>query len=131
MSSHPRQKHIKIKEKAKPTNHVIIQDIKNTNVSLGSLLLNPQSIYLHYSITKKKIPTTYFFALASSISYFIGRIISFIILILEMINKTKDRSDKIFFFFWRNKHTHKDTRVGKGVLTQRHTTNSTQKPCNF
>ena len=109
MSSHPRQKHIKIKEKAKPTNHVIIQDIKNTNVSLGSLLLNPQSIYLHYSITKKKIPTTYFFALASSISYFIGRIISFIILILEMINKTKDRSDKFFFFF-----------LEKQAHTQRH-----------
>ena len=113
MSSHPRQKHIKIKEEAKPTNHVIIQDIKNTNVSLGSLLLNPQSIYLHYSITKKKIPTTYFFALASSISYFIGRIISFIILILEMINKTKDRSDKFFFFFGETSTHTKTQGLGK------------------
>ena len=54
MSSHPRQKHNKIKEEAKPTNHVIIQDIKNTNVSLGTLLLDPQPIYLHHSIMKKK-----------------------------------------------------------------------------
>ena len=48
---------------------------------------------------KKNLPTAYFFSLASPISYFLGRIISFIILILEMINKTiqKIGVTKIFF----------------------------------
>ena len=130
MSSHPRQKHIKIKEEEKPTNHVIIQDIKNTNVSLGTLLLDPQPIYLHHSVRKKK--STHNILLCTSLFNIIFSWQNYKFYHINFRNDQQDNSkDRSEFFFFGETSTHTHTRVRKGVLTQRHTTNSTQKPCNF
>ena len=108
MSSHPRQKHIKIKEEAKPTNHVIIQDIKSTNVSLGSLLLDPNPIHLHHSVRKKK--STHNILLCTSLFNIIFSWENYKFYHINFRNdqqdNSKDRSEFFFFFFWRNKHTH-------------------------
>ena len=125
MSSHPRHKHIKIKEEAKPTNHAIIQDIKNTNVSLGTLLLDPQPIYLHHMVAKNKKSTdgillcTSLFNIIFSWQNYKFYHINFRD---DQQDNSKDRSDKFFFFFLVEKeaHTHRNKGRERGSNTKAH-----------
>ena len=63
-----------------------------------------------------------------------------------MIKMAQDRTTStptslyaIFFFFWKNKQTHKEEgkipikkkKRGKNILTQKHATNSTKKSCLY